>query len=424
VGAVRTRAVPNGDHYLITGQKIYITYGDHDLTENIIHLVLARLPDAPPGIKGISLFAVPKMLIDAQGNIAGRNDVRCVSLEHKLGIHASPTAVMSYGDNGGAVGTLIGGENQGIQCMFTMMNNARLLVGLQGVAIAERATQKAVSFARERVQSRDIASGDPKGVTIIHHPDVRRMLLTMRSLTEAGRALAYYAAAGLDIAARDPDPVRRAARQSLVDLLIPVVKGWCTEIGSDVASIGVQVHGGMGYIEETGAAQYLRDARIAEIYEGTTGIQANDLIGRKLTRDGGVTAKSFIAAMRAVDGDLAAAGPDMAALRAALAAGLAALEETTDWMLAQRTGDPRDAAAGAVPYMRLWGTVAGGWMLARGAVAAQSGLADGTGDPAYLTAKIVTARFYGEHILPRAASLKAAATAGAATVMAMEEAAF
>jgi alkylation response protein AidB-like acyl-CoA dehydrogenase len=424
VGAVRTRAVKNGDHYLITGQKIYITYGDHDLTENIIHLVLARLPDAPPGIKGISLFAVPKMLIDEEGNITGRNDVRCVSLEHKLGIHASPTAVMSYGDNGGAVGTLIGGENQGIQCMFTMMNNARLLVGLQGFAIAERATQKAASFARERVQSRDIASADPKGVAIIHHPDVRRMLLTMRSLTEAGRALAYYAAAGLDIAARDPDPVKRAARQSLVDLLIPVVKGWCTEIGSEVASIGVQVHGGMGYIEETGAAQYLRDARIAEIYEGTTGIQANDLIGRKLTRDGGVTAKSFIATMRAADGDLAAAGPDLASLRTALTDGLAALEETTDWMLAQRTGDPRDAAAGAVPYMRLWGTVVGGWMLARGAIAARSGLTDGMGDPGFMTAKIVTARFYGEHILPRAASLKGEVMAGAATIMAMEEAAF
>jgi hypothetical protein len=250
------------------------------------------------------------------------------------------------------------------------------------------------------------------------------MLLTMRSLTEAGRALAYYAAAGLDIAARDPDPVKRAARQSLVDLLIPVVKGWCTEIGSEVASLGVQVHGGMGYIEETGAAQHLRDARIAEIYEGTTGIQANDLIGRKLTRDGGVTAKSFIALMRGVLADLASAGDDLAALRTTLADGLAALEDATDWVLTHQAGDPRDAAAGAVPYMRLWGTVAGGWMLARGALAAKAGLKDGAGDPAFLTAKIVTARFYGEHILPRADSLKAAATAGAATIMAMEETAF
>jgi alkylation response protein AidB-like acyl-CoA dehydrogenase len=424
VGAVRARAIPNGDHYLITGTKIFITYGDHDLTENIIHLVLARLPDAPPGIKGISLFAVPKMLIDRQGNITGRNDLRCVSLEHKLGIHASPTAVMSYGDNGGAAGTLVGGENQGIQCMFTMMNNARLLVGLQGVSVAERATQQAAAFARERVQGRDIAYADPKSVTIIHHPDVRRMLLTMRSLTEAGRALAYYVAAGLDIAARAPDPVKRAAGKSLVDLLIPVVKGWCTEIGSEVASIGVQVHGGMGYIEETGAAQHMRDARIAEIYEGTNGIQANDLIGRKLTRDGGVTAKSFIASMRGTVDDPGALGDDLAGLRKALADGLAALEEATDWILVHQAGDPNDAAAGAVPFMRLWGTVAGGWMLARGAIAAKAGLKDGSGDPSFLTAKIVTARFYGEHILPRAASLKAAATAGAATIMAMEAAAF
>jgi alkylation response protein AidB-like acyl-CoA dehydrogenase len=424
VGAVRARAVRNGDHYLITGTKIFITYGDHDLTENIIHLVLARLPDAPPGIKGISLFAVPKMLIDREGNITGRNDLRCVSLEHKLGIRASPTAVMSYGDSGGAVGTLIGEENQGIQCMFTMMNNARLLVGLQGVAIAERATQQAAAFARERVQSRDIASADPSGVTIIHHPDVRRMLLTMRSLTEAGRALAYYAAARLDIAARHPDPVQRAASKSLVDLLIPVVKGWCSEIGSEVASIGVQVHGGMGYIEETGAAQHMRDARIAEIYEGTNGIQANDLIGRKLTRDGGVTAKSFIASMHGALGDLAAAGDDLAGLRNALADGLVALGEATDWVLAHQAGDPYDAAAGAVPFMRLWGTVVGGWMLARGAIAARARLKDGSGDPAFLSAKIVTARFYGEHILPRAGSLKAAATAGAATIMAMEAAAF
>ena len=424
VGAVRTRAVRDGDHYKITGQKIFITYGDHEMTENIIHLVLARTPDAPAGVKGISLFIVPKYLVNEDGSLGSRNDLRCASLEHKMGIHASPTAVMAYGDNGGAVGYLVGEENKGLQYMFTMMNNARLAVGLQGVAIAERATQQAASFARERAQSRDIAGTDANPVTIVHHPDVRRMLLTMRSLTEASRALAYLAAASLDVAHRHPDSETRQKRQAMVDLLIPVVKGWSTEIGSEVASIGVQVHGGMGYIEETGAAQYMRDAKIAEIYEGTNGIQANDLIGRKLTRDGGVTAKAFIAGMRDVDAKLAAAGRELASLRAALGEGIAALDQATDWILEAQKGDPRDAAAGAVPFMRLWGTVAGGWLLAQGAVAAKAELDAGRGDAGFLKAKITTARFYGEHILPRASSLKAAATAGAASVMDMAEEAF
>ena len=424
VGAVRTKAVPEGDHWLITGQKIFITYGDHEMAENIIHLVLARTPTAPAGVKGISLFIVPKYLVGADGALGQRNDLRCASLEHKMGIHASPTAVMAYGDNTGAIGYLIGEENKGLQYMFTMMNNARLAVGLEGVAIAERATQRAANFARERVQSRDIAGTDATPVTIIHHPDVRRMLLTMRGLTEASRALAYLAAASLDIAKRHPDAEVRKARQAMVDLLIPVVKGWSTEIGSEVAAIGVQVHGGMGFIEETGAAQYMRDAKIAEIYEGTNGIQANDLIGRKLTRDGGATAKAFIARMKDIDAALGAAGPEFARLRAALTEGIAALDSATDWILESQKGDPRDAAAGAVPFMRLWGTVAGGWMLARGALAAKAELTAGGGDEPFLKAKIVTARFYGEHILPRAASLKAAATAGSATVMEMAEDAF
>jgi len=423
VGAVRTKAVKNGDHYLITGQKIFITYGDHEMTENIVHLVLARLPDAPAGVKGISLFIVPKYMVGADGSVGQRNDLRCASLEHKMGIHASPTAVMAYGDNGGAIGYLVGEENKGLQYMFTMMNNARLAVGLEGVAIAERATQRAANFARERVQSRDIAGTDAKPVTIIHHPDVRRMLLTMKGLTEATRALAYLAAASIDLAKRHPDPETRQRRQALVDLLIPVVKGWSTEVGSEVAAIGVQVHGGMGFIEETGAAQYMRDAKIAEIYEGTNGIQANDLIGRKLTRDGGATAKAFIGRMKGIDGRLAEAGPEFATLRAALAEGVSALDSATDWILNAQKGDPRDAAAGAMPFMRLWGTVAGGWMLAEGALAAKSELGTG-GDDDFLKAKIVTARFYGEHILPRASSLKAAATAGGATVMEMAEAAF
>jgi alkylation response protein AidB-like acyl-CoA dehydrogenase len=424
VGAVRTRAIKDGDHYRITGQKIFITYGDHEMTENIVHLVLARTPEAPAGVKGISLFIVPKYMVGEDGALGQRNDLRCASLEHKMGIHASPTAVMAYGDNGGAVGYLVGEENKGLQYMFTMMNNARLAVGLQGVAVAERATQHAVAYARDRVQGRDVTGTDATPVTIIHHPDVRRMLLTMRALTEASRALAYLAAASLDIAKRHPDPETRQKRQAVVDLLIPVVKGWGTEVGSEVAAIGVQVHGGMGYIEETGAAQFMRDAKIAEIYEGTNGIQANDLIGRKLTRDGGVTAKAFIARMHDVDAKLADAGPELASLRAALSDGIAALDDATDWILEHQKGDPHDAAAGAVPFMRLWGTVAGGWLLAQGAIAAKADLDAGQGDASFLKAKIVTARFYGEHILPRASSLKAAATAGGATVMDMAEEAF
>ncbi len=423
LAAVRTRAVRDGDRYRLTGQKIFITYGDHELTENIIHLVLARLPDAPPGVKGISLFVVPKYLVGDDGGIKSHNDLRPVSLEHKMGIHASPTAVMSYGDNGGAEAYLVGKENEGLPYMFTTMNLARLAVGLEGVGIAERALQKAAAYARERVQSRDAASKDPKPVTIIHHPDVRRMLLTMRALTEASRALAYFAAGRLDVAMRHPDAAERARAQAVVDLLIPVIKGWGTEIGSEAASNGVQVHGGMGYIEETGAAQYMRDAKIAEIYEGTNGIQANDLIGRKLTRDGGASMKAFIAVMRGVDRDLAEAGDEFAPLRDAFNKGLAALTAATDWILAH-TADPRDAAAGAMPYLRLWGTVAGGWLMARAAMAARADLAANAGDADFLRAKIITARFYGEHILPRALTYQAEVTAGAATLMAMAEEGF
>ncbi|HEX4077969.1 MAG TPA: acyl-CoA dehydrogenase [Rhizomicrobium sp.] len=424
LAAVRTRAVRENGHYRITGQKIFITYGDHELAENIVHLVLARLPDAPAGVKGISLFVVPKYLVDEDGSIGAHNDLRCVSLEEKMGIHASPTAVMSYGDNGGALGLIVGEENKGLQYMFTTMNNARLSVGLEGVGIAERALQKAASFARERVQGRDMAGHSPKPVTIIHHPDVRRMLLTMRALTEASRALAYFAAGKLDLSRRHPDAAVRHRAQTVADLLVPVVKGWGTEVGSETASLGVQVHGGMGYIEETGAAQFMRDAKIAEIYEGTNGIQANDLIGRKLTRDGGETAKAFIAEMRGLDGELAAARANLAQLRFALGEGLTSLESVTDWILARQREEPRDAAAGAMSYLRLWGTVCGGWLMARAAIAAKANLAVGEGDPQFLRAKIVTARFYGEQILPRASSLAAAATAGAGTLMEMDDAAF
>lgn len=422
LAAVRTRAVRDGQHYHIIGQKIFITYGDHELAENIIHLVLARLPDAPQGVKGISLFIVPKYLVDESGRPGARNDLRCVSLEEKMGIHASPTAVMSYGDNGGAIGFLVGEENRGLQYMFTTMNNARLSVGLEGLGVAERALQKGASFARERVQGREPVDGEMQPVAIIRHPDVRRMLLTMRALTEAGRALSYYAAGRLDISKRHPDANVRREAQGIVDLLVPVVKGWGTEIGSEAATLGVQVHGGMGYIEETGAAQFMRDAKIAEIYEGTNGIQANDLIGRKLMRDGGESAKSFIAAMRSLDGELATAGAALAPLRKALSDGLNALERATEWVLAQR--DSRDAAAGAMAYLRLWGTVAGGWQMARAALAARKDISAGVGNAPFLRAKVLTARFYGEQILPRAASLAAAATAGAATLMEMPDAAF
>ena len=424
LAAIRTRAVREGDHYRISGQKIFITYGDHEMTENIIHLVLARLPDAPAGVKGISLFVVPKYLVGKDGKIGERNDLRCVSLEHKMGIHASPTAVMSYGENGGAYGLLVGEENKGLQYMFTTMNNARLAVGLEGVGIAERALQKAASFARERVQGRDATTDSPLPVTIIHHPDVRRMLLTMRCLTEASRALAYFAAAKLDIAKRHPDLTEQMRARSIVDLLIPVVKGWGSEVGSEVASLGVQVHGGMGYIEETGVAQFMRDAKIAEIYEGTNGIQANDLIGRKLTRDGGETARSFISEMQSLDWKPASSNENLTRLRTALTSGIAALNEATDWILARTVESRSDAASGAMNYLRLWGTVTGGWLMAKSALEATSDLRREVGNPKFLKAKVLTARFYGEHILPRAEGLKAAATAGAGTLMAMDNDAF
>ena len=413
VGAVRTRAVKDGDHYRITGQKIFITYGEHDMAPNIVHMVLARLPDAPPGTKGISLFLVPKFLVDADGKMGARNDLRCVSLEHKLGIHASPTCVMAYGDNGGAVGYLVGAENQGMECMFTMMNNARLNVGLQGVAIAERAYQQARDFARQRIQGKPIGVKANGPLPIIHHPDVRRMLLEMRAKTEATRALTYYAAAGVDRARHDPDAATREREQRIVDLLIPVVKAWSTDLGVEVASLGVQIHGGMGYIEETGAAQHLRDARIAPIYEGTNGIQANDLVSRKLGRDGGAAARDFIAEMRGLDPTLAAAdGDDIATIRRAFGGGLQALDQATAWLADHYAGEAPRALAGAVPYLKLFGAVVGGWLLAKGALAARRGLSARSGDAAFLTARLTTARFYAEHVLATAPALLPAVMGG------------
>jgi len=425
VGAVRTRAEPDGGHYRIRGQKIFITYGEHDMAENIVHMVLARLPDAPPGVKGISLFLVPKFLVNPDGSLGARNDLRCVSLEHKLGIHASPTCVMAYGDDKGAIGYLIGEPHRGIEYMFTMMNNARLSVGLQGVAIAERAYQQARDYARTRVQSRELGSAKPEGVPIIRHPDVRRMLLAMRSQTEAGRALLYSAAVSIDEAKRHPDPAARRAAQARVDLLTPVCKAWSTDMGVEVASIGVQVHGGMGFIEETGAAQHLRDARILPIYEGTNGIQANDLVFRKLGRDRGAAAGAFLAEMSAsVEALRGHRGDDAQVIADRLAEAVDALKAATAWMVEQVQADPVAAAAGAANYLRMFGLTAGGHMMGRAAVACLDAMAAGEGDPAFHDAKLISARFYAEQMLPQVGGLTPIVTHGHRSVMAMPEAAF
>jgi acyl-CoA dehydrogenase len=419
---VKSRAVPEGDHYRIFGQKIFITYGEHDLAENIVHLVLARTPDAPPGVKGISLFIVPKFLVKADGSLGARNDVRCVSIEHKLGIHASPTAVLAYGDQEGAVGYLVGEENRGLEYMFIMMNAARFAVGMEGVALCERAYQKALAYAKERVQSRELGGSGSQPVPIIHHPDVRRMLMSMKAYAEATRALAYVVAGALDKAHAHPDKEERARNQALVDLLIPVVKGWSTETAIEVASTGIQVHGGMGFIEETGAAQYLRDARITTIYEGTTGIQANDLVGRKIARESGQTAKEVLKAIRALDAGLATApGDDLKAIRSRLAAGATAMGECVDWIVAHYGADVKAVHAGAVPFLKLAGIVCGGWQMARAALAAQRQLVEGSGEKGFLTAKIVTARFFADHVLAQAPGLRDAVVQGASGVLALSE---
>ncbi len=413
--AVKANDEKLGSHYRISGQKIFITYGEHDLAENIVHLVLARTPDAPEGVKGISLFIVPKFLVKPDGSLGERNGARCASIEHKLGIHASPTAVMVY-DN--AVGYLVGEENKGLSYMFIMMNAARFSVGLEGVAISERAFQRALAYAKERMQGRDLAGGGT--VPIIRHPDVRRMLMLMKSQTEAMRALAYVVASALDVAARHKDKEMRQQNQAFVDLMIPVVKGWSTETGIDVASLGVQVHGGMGFIEETGAAQHLRDARITTIYEGTTGIQANDLVGRKIAREGGATAKAWLEHLKAFDAELAkSANTDVQAIRAALAAGAAAVGESVDYIVANAGKDVMGTFAGAVPFLRLMGVVAGGWQMARAALAAERMMA--SGDKAFLEAKLATARFYADQVLVQAPGLRDTVVKGASAVMAVPD---
>jgi len=402
---VRAKAVRHGPHYHVTGQKIFISWGEHDMAENIVHLVLARTSDA--GIKGLSLFIVPKLLVGDDGKPGRRNDLRCVSIEHKLGIRASPTAVMSYGDDGGAIGYLVGEENRGIEYMFTMMNNARLAVGLEGIGVAERAYQHALGFALERRQGRDPNAKTNEPAPIVRHPDVRRMLLSMRAQTEAARALAYYAAARLDIAKRHPDDGARKESQALVDLLIPVVKAWSSDIGIEVANTAIQVHGGSGVIEESGASQHLRDVRVAAIYEGTNGIQAIDLVGRKVAREQGRTARALIAEMRKLaDAAAAVKDDDLRAIGGALAKGCGALAEATDWIVATHDKDADAVLAGAVPYLRLAGTVAGGWMMAKAALACAGK------DDHFHADKRVTARFYADHMLVQAPALAATVTRG------------
>jgi alkylation response protein AidB-like acyl-CoA dehydrogenase len=422
LGAVRTRAVPQSDgSYRLFGQKIFITYGDHDLTDNIVHLVLARTPEAPEGVRGISLFVVPKFLINANGGRT-RNDVRCVALEHKLGIHASPTATLAYGDASGAVGYLVGEEHRGLEYMFVMMGEARFAVGIEGIAIGERAYQQARAYARERRQGRDALDG-AQHVPIIRHGDVRRMLLTMKARTEAARALAYCVAAAADFAHHHPDPEERRASQGFVELLIPVVKGWSTELGIETASLGVQIHGGVGFVEETGAAQHLRDARITTIYEGTTGIQAIDLIGRKIVRDGGVAVRALIERIGALDRELAEAvgSDDLMILRRRLALGLRSLTASVDWILDNARGNLPAVLAGAVPFLNLLGTVCGGWQMARAALVAQRRLAAGDADAEFLRGKLLTARFYADHVLSLAPAYADATINGAAGTLGMAE---
>jgi alkylation response protein AidB-like acyl-CoA dehydrogenase len=423
---VRTRAEPQGDgSYKLYGTKIFITYGEHDMAENIVHFVLARTPGAPPGVKGISLFIVPKFLINADGSLGPHNDVQCVSIEHKLGIRASPTAVLQFGDQGGAAATLVGEENRGLEYMFIMMNAARFAVGIQGIALAERAYQKAVQYAKERVQSRDLA-GSPDAVTIIHHPDVRRMLMSMRALTEAARALAYVTAAAFDVARHHPDAATRERNHAFSEYMVPIVKGWCTELAIDVASTGVQVHGGMGFIEETGAAQYYRDARILAIYEGTTAIQANDLVARKTARDGGAAARAVLVQVRETVAEIAthASGEfsgDLAVIGQRLAAGMQALEEVVDYVVANLKSDIHGVFAGSVPYLKLAGIVLGGWQMARAALIAERSLAAGTGDAGFHRTKILTARFFADHVLAQACAYRVAIVEGSAAAMAVPE---
>jgi alkylation response protein AidB-like acyl-CoA dehydrogenase len=417
LAAIRTRAAAEGEHYRIVGQKIFITYGEHDLADNIIHLVLARADGAPPGVKGISLFAVPKRLVGPDGSLGEPNDVRCVSIEHKLGIHASPTCVMSYGDQGGAIGYLVGELHHGLEYMFIMMNSARLSVGVQGVGISELALQQASAWARSRVQGRAPGAQGDASAPIVQHPDVARMLLTIRANVEAMRALALYCAFTLDRARGEPDEKRRARALARGELLIPIVKAWSTDQANELASLALQIHGGMGFIEETGVAQTLRDARITSIYEGTTGIQANDLIGRKLARDRGAAVASLLSDLLREINDLRGSDPAMRSVRNASIEAITVLRDATEALLYQYAEMPARAYAVAVPYLHLCGRVLGGAMLARSAAIATRRLGESADDASFYRAKLQTARFYAEYLLPQTLSLARTIKSGGPSVV-------
>ncbi|MFA9286880.1 acyl-CoA dehydrogenase [Comamonas sp. SY3] len=423
---VRTRAERQGDgSYKVFGTKIFITYGEHDMAENIVHLVLARVAGAPEGVKGISLFVVPKFLVNADGALGARNDVHCVSIEHKLGIKASPTCVLQYGDHGGATGFLVGEENRGLEYMFIMMNAARYAVGLQGVAIAERAYQQAAAFAKERVQSRPVDGSVAGSATIIHHPDVRRMLMTMRAYTEGCRAMALTAAAAFDAAHAHPDAQVRQDNQAFYEFMVPLIKGYSTEMSQEVTSLGVQVHGGMGFIEETGAAQHYRDAKILTIYEGTTAIQANDLVGRKTARDGGQAARGIASQIEQTEQALKAGSSAAAqAFARALAQARQDFLAVVDYVVAGSKTAPNDVFAASVPYLMLAGNLVAGWQMGRALLAAEQQLSQGAGDQAFLEAKVTTAHFYATHILVKTSALREEVLHGAAPVMALPQDSF
>ena len=426
---VRSRAEPQPDgSYKVFGTKIYITYGDHDMAENIVHLVLARVAGAPEGVKGISLFVVPKFMVNKDGSLGARNDVHCVSIEHKLGIKASPTAVLQFGDHGGAVGYVVGEENRGLEYMFIMMNSARYAVGMQGIAIAERAYQKAVQFAKDRVQSRPVDGSIKASAAIIHHPDVKRMLMTMRAYTEGCRAMSAVAAAAYDASHHHPDADVRKTNQAFYEYLVPLVKGYSTEMSIEVTSLGVQVHGGMGFIEETGAAQYFRDARILTIYEGTTAIQANDLVGRKTLKDGGQTAKAIAAQVEATEGELRRQGGAVALTVARrLKAAREAFVDVVGFVVANTKSSPNAVFAGSVPYLMLAGNLVAGWQMARALLVAEAALQTndaGDFDAAFMKAKITTAQFYADHLLSKATGIRDSIVDGAESVNALALEAF
>ena len=417
---VRTRAEPQADgSYRLYGTKIYITYGEHDMAENIVHMVLARVAGAPEGVKGISLFVVPKFTVSKDGALAGRNDVRCISIEHKMGIKASPTAVLQYGESGGAAGYIVGEENRGLEYMFIMMNSARFAVGVQGIAIAESAYQKAVAFAKDRVQGRPVDGSSAGSAAIIHHPDVKRMLMTMRAYVEGCRAMACVAAAAYDASRHHPDADVRGENRAFYEFMVPLVKGYCTEMSLEVTSLGVQVHGGMGFIEETGAAQYYRDAKILTIYEGTTAIQANDLIGRKTSRDGGKTARAIAHQIEMTEGELLAQGsPDAVAVAGRLKAAREAFIDVVDFVAGNTKASPNAVFAGSVPYLMLAGNLVAGWQLGRSLLVAQQQLAAAV-DVGFMKAKVITARFYADHLLTKAPGMRDSIVEGAACVTAL-----